>query len=109
LFVNYQIVRNHKIAHRFRMNLIRVTGSQIAAGRALASLSREALATQAGLSYHSIRAWERSSNSIPEATYSHLCRAIEALEARGIRFIDGGVCLQRPASVLHSNEEVSHA
>jgi transcriptional regulator with XRE-family HTH domain len=57
------------------MNVVRLTGPQLAAGRVLASLSRQELAERAGLSYHSIRAWERSSNSIPEATYSHLCRA----------------------------------
>jgi transcriptional regulator with XRE-family HTH domain len=87
------------------MNVIRVTGSQIAAARALASLSRQELAQRAGLSYHSIRAWERSSGSVPEATYSHLCRAVEALEATGVRFTDGGVQLQRPAptsTVIHS-------
>jgi transcriptional regulator with XRE-family HTH domain len=73
------------------MSMIRVTGSQIAAARALACLSRQELAERAGLSYHSIRAWERSSNSIPEATYSHLCRAVEALEATGVRFAVDGV------------------
>jgi transcriptional regulator with XRE-family HTH domain len=65
------------------------------------------LAERAGLSYHTIRAWERSSNSVPEATYSHLCRAVEVLEAAGVRFTtDNGVCLQRPApmgdTVIHS-------
>ena len=87
------------------MNMIRVTGCQIAAARALASISRQELADRAGLSYHCIRAWERSSNSIPEATYSHLCRAIAVLENQGIGFTDGGVHLQRPApmsTVIHS-------
>ena len=87
-------------------NWIRVTGCQLAAGRALASLSRQELAHRAGLSYHSIRDWERSSNSIPEATYGHLCRAIGVLEDAGVRFSDGGVYLQRTApigtTVLHS-------
>ena len=71
--------------------MIRVTGSQLHAARALACLTRQELAERAGLSYHSIRAWERSSNSIPEATYDHLCRAVKALEAAGVRFSDGGV------------------
>src|SRR4029453_3641612 len=52
------------------------------AARVLVGLSRDALAERAGLCRHSIRAWERSSNSIPEATYSHLCRAVEAPEAQ---------------------------
>ena len=92
------------------MSMIRVTGCQIAAARALACLSRQELAQRAGLSYHSIRAWERSSNSIPEATYSHLLRALDVLEAEGVRFSDGGVYLQRPApsagTVLHSGAPV---
>jgi len=85
--------------------MIRLTGAQLAAGRALACLSRHELAERAGLSYHSSRAWERSSNSIPEATYSHLCRAVDALEATGVRFSDSGVYLQRTApisTVIHS-------
>ena len=84
---------------------IRVTGCQLHAARALVGLTRQELAERAGLSYHSIRAWERSSNSTPEATYSHLCRAVDALEATGVRFSDSGVHLQRtaPAStVIHS-------
>jgi transcriptional regulator with XRE-family HTH domain len=100
-----RIIKLSIITKLHRMPMIRVTGSQIAAARALACLSRQELATRAGLSYHSIRAWERSSNSIPEATYSHLCRALEALEATGVRFTDGGVYLQRPAppaTVIHS-------
>ena len=99
-FENYQIVRGHETADNFQMsnNWIRVTGCQLAAGRALASLSRQELAHRAGLSCHSIRDWERSSNSIPEATYDHLCRAIGVLEDAGIRFSDGGVYLQRTAS-----------
>jgi len=84
---------------------IRVTGCQLAAARALAGLTRQDLAERAGLSYHTLRAWERSSNSIPEATYSHLCRAVDALEATGIRFSDNGVHLQRTvptSTVAHS-------
>jgi hypothetical protein len=36
----------------------------------------------AGLCRHSIRKWESSSNSVPPATYSHLCRAIDVLECQ---------------------------
>ena len=79
---------------------------QMTAGRALAFLSRQELADRAGLSYHSIRAWERSSHAIPEATYSHFCRAVAALEAEGIEFSPNGVYLERPAptssTVIHS-------
>ena len=78
---------------------IRVTGCQLAAARALAGLTRQDLAERAGLSYHSIRAWERSSNSTPEATYSHFCRAVEALEATGVRFAVDGVYLLRAAPI----------
>src|SRR5215475_9497786 len=93
---DYQIVQNRKTTQNLQM-FICLTGSQLAAARALASLSRQQLATRAGLSYHSIRAWERSSNSIPEATYDHLCRAVKALEAAGVRFSDDGVYLHRSA------------
>ena len=106
-FANYQIADCHEAALNHRMS-IRITGSQLAAARTLAGLTRHDLAEKAGLSYHSIRAWERSSNGVPEATYSYLCRAFEALEAEGVRFTDGGVQLQRPATsagtVLHSAE-----
>jgi transcriptional regulator with XRE-family HTH domain len=78
---------------------IRITGSQLAAARVLAGLTRRDLAERASLSYHAIRAWELSSNGIPEATYSYLCRAFEALEDAGVRFTDGGVQLQRQAPV----------
>jgi transcriptional regulator with XRE-family HTH domain len=104
-FANYQIADNHEARLNPHMS-IRITGSQLAAARTLAGLTRHDLAEKAGLSYHSIRAWERSSNGIPEATYSYLCRAFEALEDAGVRFTDGGVQLQRPApvagTVLHS-------
>ena len=76
--------------------MIRLTGLQLAAGRVLAGLSRQELAERSGLSYHSIRAWEHSSDSIPEATYSHLCRAVDVLEATGVRFAVDGVYRQRP-------------
>jgi DNA-binding transcriptional regulator YiaG len=104
-FANYQIADNHETAHNPHMS-IRVTGSQIAAARTLAGLTRHELAERAGLSYHSIRAWERSSNGIPEATYSYLCRAFEALEDAGVRFTDGGVQLQRstPAGTVIQSE-----
>jgi transcriptional regulator with XRE-family HTH domain len=101
---NYQIADYYKSKQHSHM--IRLTGAQLAAGRVLACLSRQELAERAGLSYHTIRAWEASSASVPEATYSHLCRAVDALEATGVRFAVDGVYLQRPAqiasTVIHS-------
>src|SRR5215475_653997 len=94
-FGNYQIDDCHESAQNFYMT-IRLTGAQLAAGRVLACLSRQELAERAGLSYHSIRAWEDSSHSIPDATYSHLCRAVDVLEATGVRFAVDGVYRQRP-------------
>ena len=86
--------------------MIRLTGLQLAAGRVLAGLSRQELAERSGLSYHSIRAWEHSSDSIPEATYSHLCRAVDVLEATGVRFAVDGFYRQRPTpltgTIAHS-------
>jgi hypothetical protein len=67
------VVRNHCRAHNFTMTLIRVTGSQLHAARVLVGLSGEEVAGRTGLSRHSIR--DRPSDSIPAATYSHLCRA----------------------------------
>jgi predicted transcriptional regulator len=83
------------------MLLIRITGCQIRAGRALVGLSIEALATRAGLSRHSIRKWENSSNAVPEATVNHLSRCCDVLEGEGVRFgNDGGVFPLRKAPVV---------
>ena len=87
------------------MSLPKLTGNLFRAGRALAGLTRDDLANRAGLSRDVLRSWEISSESIVPAQYQMLCRAIDALEAEGIRFTDGGVQLQRPAptaTVLHS-------
>jgi transcriptional regulator with XRE-family HTH domain len=73
------------------MTLIRVTGSQLHAARVLVGLSREDLAERAGLCRHSIRKWETSSDTVPAATYSHLCRAVDVLENEGARFSSDGV------------------
>jgi len=87
------------------MSVIRVTGSRFHAGRVLARLSREVLAERAGLCRHTILKWETSSDAVPPATYSHFCRALDVLEAEGVRFSEDGVYLQRSApmsTVLHS-------
>jgi transcriptional regulator with XRE-family HTH domain len=89
------------------MLLIRITGSQLRAGRALAGLSLEELATRARVSRHSVTKWEHSSDAVPGATLDHLGRALDVLEAEGVRFSETGVFLQRPApavaaTVLHS-------
>jgi transcriptional regulator with XRE-family HTH domain len=81
------------------MLLVRITGAQIRAGRALAGLTIEDLAARARLCRHSIRKWETSSNAAPSAMVDHLSRAVDALEAEGIRFTDSGVQLQRPAAI----------
>ena len=83
----------------------KLTGNLFRAGRSLAGLTRDDLATRAGLSRDVLRSWEISSESIVPAQYQMLCRAIEALEAEGIRFSDSGVHLHRPAppsTVIHS-------
>jgi transcriptional regulator with XRE-family HTH domain len=71
------------------MTIVEITGSQLHAARVLVGLSREDLAERAGLSRHSIR--ERSRDSIPAATYSHLCRAVDVLGNEGARFSGDGV------------------
>jgi transcriptional regulator with XRE-family HTH domain len=91
------------------MSLIRISGSQFHAGRALAGLSRETLAERAGVSRYSILKWENSSHATPQAMYVHICRAVGVLESEGVRFTDDGVRLERrapPASVTAHSEAV---
>jgi transcriptional regulator with XRE-family HTH domain len=89
----------------------KLTGNLFRAGRALAGLTRDDLASRAGLSRDVLRTWEVSSESIVPAQYQMLCRAIEALEAEGVSFSSNGVHLQRsPASVstvIHSEGAVA--
>jgi len=77
----------------------KLTGNLFRAGRALAGLTRDDLATRAGLSRDVLRTWEISSESIVPAQYQMLCRAIDALEAEGVRFAETGVHLQRTAPI----------
>src|SRR5215471_8105377 len=79
------------------MLAIRITGNQLRAGRALADLCMEDLAARARLSRRTLSKWEGSSDAVPDAMVAHLSRALDVLEAEGIRFSDGGVHLQRPA------------
>jgi transcriptional regulator with XRE-family HTH domain len=80
----------------------KLTGNLFRAGRALAGLTRDDLANRAGLSRDVLRTWEISSESIVPAQYQMLCRAIEALEAEGIRFTDSGVQLLQRSSLMTS-------
>jgi hypothetical protein len=83
----------------------KLTGNLFRAGRALAGLTRDELGARANLSRDVLRTWETSSESIVPAQYQMLCRAIEALEAEGVRFAESGVHLQRAAptsTVIHS-------
>ena len=87
------------------MLAIRITGNQLRAGRALADLSMEDLAARARLSRRTLSKWEGSSNAVPDAMVAHLSRALDVLEAEGIRFSDSGVHLQRAvptSTVIHS-------
>jgi len=84
------------------MLAIRITGSQLRAGRALAGLSMEDLADRAKLCRRSISKWEGSSNAVPDAMVDHLSRALDVLEAEGVRFSDSGVYLQRPGPMAGS-------
>jgi hypothetical protein len=87
------------------MSLPKLTGNLFRAGRALAGLTRDDLANRAGLSRDVLRSWEVSSGSIIPAQYQMLCRAIEALEAEGVRFTDDGVQLQRsPGNTVTQSE-----
>jgi transcriptional regulator with XRE-family HTH domain len=87
------------------MLLVRITGSQLRAGRALVGLSRDELAARAGLCRHSIRKWESSSDAVPDAMVGHLSRALDVLEAEGVRFREDGVYVERAVpfcTVVHS-------
>src|SRR5262249_23172491 len=85
------VVRNHRRAHNFLTTIIRLSGSQLHAACVLGGLSREEVAERAGLCRHSISKWETSSDAVPRATYSHLCRALDVLEGEGARFSGDGV------------------
>jgi len=76
------------------------------AGRALVGLSRDELAARAGLCRHSIRKWESSSDAVPDAMVGHLSRALDVLEAEGVRFRDDGVFLEKATPLDH---KVIHA
>ena len=82
------------------MLLLRITGAQLHAARALVGLSRDDLAVRAQLCRHSIRKWENSSNAAPDAMVGHLSRCLDVLEAEGVRFSESGVFLQRTAPVV---------
>ena len=97
------VVRNHQRTHNFSMTMIRLSGSQLHAARVLVGLSRENLAERAGLCRHSVRKWETSSDAVPAATYSHLCRALD-VKGEGARFSGDGVYLRRLAPQVLSVE-----
>jgi hypothetical protein len=74
---------------------MRITGNLFHAGRAFAGLTRDDLANRAGLSRDVLYTWEVSSNSLVPAQYQMLCRALDVLEAEGVRFTESnGVFLQ---------------
>jgi predicted transcriptional regulator len=54
------------------MLLVRITGNQLRAGRALADLSMEDVATRARLSRRTLSKWEGSSNAAVDAMVAHL-------------------------------------
>src|SRR5215470_1820941 len=60
----------------------KLTGNLFRAGRALAGLTRDDLASRSGLSRDVLRSWEISSESLVPAQYQMLCRAIEAARGR---------------------------
>ena len=51
----------------------------------------EDLAARARLSRRTLSKWEGSSNAVPDAMVAHLSRALDVLEAEGVRFSDSGV------------------
>jgi len=55
-----------------RMAIVRISGLQLYAVRALAGISRETLAERAGVSGYSVLKWENSSHAMPNAMYPAL-------------------------------------
>jgi len=82
------------------MLTVRITGKQLRAARALAGLSMDDLADRARLTRRTLSKWEGSSAAVPDAMVAHLFRALDVLEAEGVRFTgDSGVSLQRASSI----------
>ena len=81
------------------MTIVEITGGMLRAARSLTGLSQQEVADRASISRPCLTAWEGSSGSVPNAKARALHRVVAALEAEGVRFSDGGVHLQRPASV----------
>jgi transcriptional regulator with XRE-family HTH domain len=82
------------------MSLPKLTGNLFRAGRALAGLTRDDLASRSGLSRDVLRSWEVSSDSLVPAQYQMLCRAVTALENAGVVFSSNGVSLLGRAVLL---------
>jgi len=93
----FVILMFFRLAMKTSLSIPKLTGNFFRAGRDLAGLTRDELAKRAGLSRDVLRSWEVSSDSIVPAQYQMLCRALDVLEAEGVRFSDGGVHLQRTA------------
>ena len=89
------------------MSVVRISGAQLHAARALTGISRETLAERAGVSRYSILKWENSSHATPQAYYVHLCRAVGVLEDAGVRFTETGVRLDR--AVMPSISATAHS
>jgi DNA-binding XRE family transcriptional regulator len=83
-----------------------LTGNLLRAGRSLARLTRDDLANRAGLSRDVLGTWEVSSDRVVPAQYQTLCRAIEALEAIGVRFSGDGLPAARLPSTPNDSEGV---
>jgi transcriptional regulator with XRE-family HTH domain len=86
--------------------VIQVTGSMLKAGRVWVGLSQEQVAQRAHVTRPALTIWERSSDSVPRATYPALARVIDVLETAGVRFRHDGVFVERATplnrTVIHS-------
>lgn len=81
------------------MLAIRITGKQLRIARAAIGLSMDDLAYRARVNRRTLSKWENSSNAVPDAMVSHLCRVVDILESEGIRFVPDGVEeVERPTS-----------
>jgi DNA-binding XRE family transcriptional regulator len=106
LVKNPYVARIKRRVKNLRMMITDVNGRMLRAARSLTGLSQQQVADLAGISRPCLTAWERSSDSVPNANMYQFRRVVSALQDQGIEFRPNGVSLSRPAplagTVVHS-------
>lgn len=76
------------------IEIIKLTGNQLAAARALVALGQVELAQAANVSAPTLRRMESSKDEPVQGMKNNIAAVRAALEAAGVEFIPGGVKLQ---------------